>query len=342
MLNIQKSELKKWAKGNFKGVENVLMPSFTPDLSELDEEGIRWDVQQSINHGFFSTLCACEAGLTFAEAKKFVEIVADEAKGKILVAVTLLFDSLEKNMEMLKHAEHVGCSHVLLGFPANFYPKSEEDIYKVAREMADATNLAIVLYPSPHFNFERFHASGYNPRLLARMAEFDNTIAMKCGEPGLLADCARLFGDKVLVSSPVERMLPLLYQAYKQQWMGAGCYEVLQSPEKPYLVQYFNLLLEGKWDEAMDIYWMLAPARIFFEQQFNPTAMLGTYNWTLHKFYQWCVGGNGGFTRQPSMKIHQHEMEMTRMGFRMIGIEPNTNDEEFYMGKMNYARYMKS
>ena len=39
-----------------KGLENIIIPSFTPDLSELDEEGIRWDVRQSIKHGFFSTL----------------------------------------------------------------------------------------------------------------------------------------------------------------------------------------------------------------------------------------------------------------------------------------------
>ena len=134
----------------------------------------------------------------------------------------------------------------------------------------------------------------------------------------------------------------MMVLGFQQQWMGAGCYEVFQSPEKPYLVEYFKLLREGKVDAAMEIYWMLTPARVIFEQQFTPTAMLGTYNWTQQKYYQWCVGGNGGLTRQPSMKIHQHEMESTKMAFRMIGIDPREPDEEFYVGRLNFAKMRKS
>lgn len=339
-MGIQKKHLKEWGKEHMKGVENTIFPSFTPDMSQLDEEGIRWDVQQSIKHGFFSTLVATETGLTFEEAKRFVEIVADEAQGKILVSTTLLKDSLEKNREMLAHAEKVGCHAVLMGYPPNYYPKSEDEVYNLTAELCDQTNLAVILYPSPHFNFQRLHHSGYNPKLLARMAEFDNVVGAKIGEPGLAADCLRLFGDKVLINCPVERMLPLMVQL-GAQWMGAGCYEVFQSPDNPYLVQYFQLLREGKWDEGMDIYWMLTPARVVFEQQFQPTAMLGTYNWTMQKYYQWCVGGNGGFTRQPAMKPHQHEMEQTKWAFRMIGIDPREPDEEFYVGRVNYARMKK-
>lgn len=340
-MAIKKSELKEWAKENMVGVENCLFPSFSPDLSELDEEGIRWDVQQSIEHGFFSTLCAAETGLTFEEAKRFVEIVADEAGGKILVSVTLLFDSFEQNREMLRHAEEVGCHAILFGYPANWYPKSGEEIYQITKEMCDSTNLAIVLYPTPHYNFQRLHNSGFPLDALTRMADIENVVAIKVGEPGLIAACERRFGDKILVSCPVERWLPLMVLGFGQQWIGAGCYEVFQSPEKPYLVDYFRLLREGKLDEAMEIYWMLTPARVIFEQQFMPTAMLGTYNWTQQKYYQWCVGGNGGLTRQPSMKIHQHEMEATKVGFRMIGIDPGEPDEEFYVGRLNYAKLRK-
>ena len=250
-MKIPKAELKAWAKKNMVGVENCTFPSFTPDMSELDEDGIRWDVQQAIKHGFFSTLCAAETGLTFEEAKKFVGIVADEAQDKILVSCTLLFDSLEKNREMLTHAEKVGCDTVLLGYPPNYYPKSEEEIYGLAKEMCDSTNLGIVLYPSPHYNFERLHFSGFSPALLERMADFENAVAIKVGEPGLAADCMRRFGDKIMISNPVERMLPLMHLSGKVQWIGAGCYEVFQSPEKPYMVDYFRLLREGKMDEAI-------------------------------------------------------------------------------------------
>ena len=38
-------------------------------------------------------MCVCEAGLTLAENKRFLEIVCDEARGRILVSLTLLLDS---------------------------------------------------------------------------------------------------------------------------------------------------------------------------------------------------------------------------------------------------------
>jgi len=66
--------------------------------------------------------------------------------------------------------------------------------------------------------------------------------------------------------------------------------------------------------------------------------MSGTYNWTMQKYYPWCTGGNGGFTRQPAMKMHQHEMDMTKMAFAMIGIPVGAPDVEFYQCRMNLQR----
>jgi hypothetical protein len=38
------SDRKKWSRQNFRGMESFIMPSFTPGLEDLDEEGIRNDV----------------------------------------------------------------------------------------------------------------------------------------------------------------------------------------------------------------------------------------------------------------------------------------------------------
>lgn len=338
---VQKSELKAWAKKNMIGVENATFPSFTPDMADLDEDGIRWDVQQAIKHGFFSTLVACETGLSFDEAKRFVSIVCDEAKGKIFVSTTLLFDTFEQNMAMLQHAEKAGCDTVLLGFHPSYYPNDPEEIYQTAKKMADSTNLGLVLYPSPHYNFQRFHPSGFPMDVLERMADFENAVAIKVGEPGLAADCTYRFGDKILINNPVERQLPLMVQACQQQWIGAGCYECFQSPEKPYLVQYFTYLREGKTDKAFEIYWKLTPVRVMFERKHSVVAMLGTYDWPMMKYYQWLVGGNGGYTRQPCMKVHQYEMDPYKFALMQVGITPRQNDEEFYYGRMNYEKMKK-
>ncbi|MBC8068615.1 MAG: dihydrodipicolinate synthase family protein, partial [Deltaproteobacteria bacterium] len=284
-------------------------------------------------HGFFSTLAATETGMTFEEQKRFVTIVAEEAGEDILVSTTLLMDSFEQQAAMLAHAQTAGVDAVLLGLPANFYPRTSKEVLDALAALIESTELAVVLYPSPHFNLQRLHPSGYPLDILEALAAFDNVVGIKCGEMALFEECHRRVGATVQVQTPVERSLPNAVLRYGQQWMGAGCYEVLQSPEKPYVVDMFRLLRERKVDAAMEIYWRLTPARVTFEEQFNKTVMLGTYNWTLQKYYQWCVGGNGGFTRQPAMKPHQHEMEATKMGFRMIGITPRQPDAEFYTGR---------
>ena len=46
-----RKDAKAWARENFKGLEAPVFPSFTPDLAELDEDGIRYDVNHIIANG---------------------------------------------------------------------------------------------------------------------------------------------------------------------------------------------------------------------------------------------------------------------------------------------------
>ena len=117
-LEFTKTEAKQWAKENLKGLEGVIHASYTPDLSGLDEEGIRWDVNYLIANKLSCILCAVEASaMTFEERKQFVEIVCDEAKDKIHVSMTILQNTVEEDLEMLAHFEKVGGSFALI-FPA--------------------------------------------------------------------------------------------------------------------------------------------------------------------------------------------------------------------------------
>ncbi|MDX2160292.1 MAG: dihydrodipicolinate synthase family protein [bacterium] len=334
------SELKRWAKEQFKGVQNLLFPSFTPDLSALDEDGIRHDVRQTIAHGFFATELTTQAGLTFEEAQRFLEIVVDEAGDQLKVSPGIIFDSFEKDITFLQFAERTGAHFALLSYPATFHPRSPQEIIDRTREMCEATSLPLVLYPSMKYNFGRFHPSGFPFEVLDQLVEIDNVVSILVAitEPAFIFEAFRRYGDRVLVQVPWERWSPLLVTGYGQQWMGPGAYELMQSPEKPYVVDYFNLLLAGKVDQAMEWFWRITPARMTFENQFLPTQTLGTYHWPLQKYYQWLVGGNGGMTREPVMKMNQFPMEEARNAVRALGIEPRMNDEEFFIGRKQYEK----
>jgi len=332
----EKSEMQAWAAENMKGVENQLMPSFTPDLESLDEEGIRWDVQKSKEHGFFSTLCACEAGMSFDEAKQFVEIVSDEAGDELEVSTTLVFDSFEQNFEMLEHAERVGLDSALIGYPLNWYPDSPEEIYEKTREMCETTDMAMVLYITDKFNFERFHPANFPLEYLDDLADIDNVVGVKMSDPALMGRVDRMVGNRLLISNPIEGLLPTHVEAFDMQWIGAGPYEVYQSPDQPMLVEYFRQLREGNWEEAMETYHRLTPVRETFMQQMRPQLRLGTYHWPQHKYYQWLMGGNGGYTRQPVMELTMHDRHSIRRAMRQVGLEPRENDAEFFEGRVNY------
>ena len=66
----------------------------------------------------------------------------------------------------------------------------------------------------------------------------------------------------------------------------------------PSPARFLALLQDGQKHE---MYWRLAPARQIFEQ-------------------------------------HQHELDMTRLALRMIGIEPREPDAEFYVGRGHFEK----
>lgn len=337
-MAVKRSDLKDWAKEKLKGVENITLPSFDPNTLELDEEGIRWDVQQSIKHGFFSTLCSSEVALTFAEAKRFVEIVADEAKDKILVSTTLFFPSIQQNIEMAQHAAKVGCHNALLGYPPAFNPNSVEEIYNATKKVCEAADLGIVLYPTHNNNFEKFHPSGYPLDLLGRLVEIDNVIGAKIGsgDPGFVTECFERCADKALVNVTMVDWAPISVRKFGQQWIGASVYEIYQSPERPYLVNYFNLLLQGEYEKAMEVYWQMRPLAALLESHIF-SIMQGAYPWATFKYYQWCVGANGGLARMPG-KLFTHQMMMAKHAYMMAGIVPREPDEEFYVGRAKFGK----
>ena len=342
MTTMQQSERKQWAREHLRGIENCIFPSFDATLEHLDEEGIRLDVRQSIAHGFVSSLLTSEAGLSLAEAKRFVEIAVDEAGSDLNVSVTLLRDTHEQNLELAAHAQSVGAHGALLGFPFTFYPQDAEEVYTATSELCEAApELAMVLYATHKFNFGRFHPSGWPLDVLERSAALPNVVALKIGllEPGFIEEAFARVGDSLVIQFPWERWWPLAARSFGLQFAGAGAYELFQSPEKPYLVDYFDLLLAGRFDEAKELYWRLTPVRLVFEKQFMPTQMIGTYHWPQQKYYQWLTGGNGGYTRQPVMKMVQYEMDECRGALQAIGITPTSSpDAEFFAGRSSVAR----
>jgi hypothetical protein len=71
-----RSERKDWAHEHLKGLGSLVMPSFTPDFKNLDEEAIRHDIRHRVRQGF--TSCTVSAnGANAEQTKRMWELVRE-------------------------------------------------------------------------------------------------------------------------------------------------------------------------------------------------------------------------------------------------------------------------
>jgi 4-hydroxy-tetrahydrodipicolinate synthase len=336
-MEFTRAEAKAWARIHYRGLDGIVSPSFTPDLSELDEEGIRHDVRQNIGKGMFSFLCQTEVcAMSLEERKRFLEIACNEASGRVLVSMFAGIDTVEQDIELLRYFESIGGTHTLLGWPGTFFARSEEDIYAVTRWICDSINLAVDLWPKPKYDFGRFHPSQFNPELIERLADIPNVVSIKSylsDGIGKWAEIQHRVGDRVLLASGEPEEWPITVAQYGQQWAGPGSYTTFDAEDtrNPRALDMFKRFQAGDFEGGMRLYWELAPITLGARK-------IMSAGWMGMKYMQWLTGGNGGIYRQPTSTLSEQDRAGMRAGVLGARITPREPDEEFYVGRVNYAR----
>ena len=92
-------------------------------------------------------------------------------------------------------------------------------------------------------------------------------------------------------------MMQILARNYHIQWVGQWIIESLQSPEKPYLVEFMDLVNKGRLDQAMLNFWQIAPAYKYVHELQKAYLLKGNHPWAHINYYHWSVGRNGGLPR---------------------------------------------
>lgn len=320
----KKSEAKEWAKEAYWGLDTTILPCFTPEELKLDEAGIRHDMRMLCRQGFFAVTLVSggEAGTTLEEDKRWVEWCVDEARGKVGVTLNVRYYTLAENIEMARHAEAVGCHSIMISYPTNFHPRSEEEIYRYTKAIADATGIGVILFPSVKNEF----AAPYrvSAQTLARLADLDNVIALKIGvlEWHWIDACFRLFGDRVLISYPFDDAWPTLIRKYGMQWSGAAPWHNLQTEADPRAVRLFNFIRDGSMDEAGELYWRMDPLRKAILSIAMPSALMGMYNFDQWKFLDSLLGFTGGEMRMPKMMLFPWQKMQLQAALAASGLQP--------------------
>lgn len=346
--SIPAGKQKQWAKEHYKGIENLLLPSYSPDFKKLDEEGIRNDVRNSIRHGFFSTTCI-PVGVSTEEHKQFLSIACDEAKGKMLAGDIVAEKTEEADMAMIAHAEKAGCTHLLITPSRSLRAKTEEELYQGYIKRITATSLPVVLYAPVSKTYASFGPGGVPLRVFARLAQLPNVVGIKLSQGLNLATSFQIceaLADKLLAGPVNLDFVPLLAKQYNVQWSGQWNVESVQSPEKPYAVELMRQINARKFDEAMKVYAALEPALDAFYKLQAPLILKGVHPWPHMKYFQWCTGGNGGLVRNlPSIPagmipvLDEAARSLIKSTYQKVGITvTSAPDEEYLVGKAAFAK----
>jgi 4-hydroxy-tetrahydrodipicolinate synthase len=336
MATYTKAEARDWAREHLHGVINVIIPSFSGDLRSLNEAAIRHDVRKQLEYGFDGALLVSEVVISQAEYRTFCEIAQDEAAGRQLFVHHCSWSTLEDCIESLRIAEDTGSELVLLSYPPNFYPLSEQDIYDFTRAICDATDLAVMLFPMFLWGFSpRIHPSDIPVSVLRRLIDdCPNVVAIKAegGFPSLmgLIECHRHFGEEVVISCPIEEQLITVGQVIPIRLSATSDHEYYG----PMIPRIFAHLQSGELDAATDLFWQIHPARRAkgaMAAQLNGGALIDRQAW---KFQAWLQGYNGGPLRHPTQRIHDPQMNALRKGLIDSGLSPSSDAfAEFFVGR---------
>lgn len=333
MPGYTKSEARAWGRDKLLGVANVVIPTMTADFSAVNALAARHDVETTIEHGFVGTLACSEVAMSLAEYQGFVQTMVDQAAGRIVVVHHAVFNTLEDNIEAARLAAEAGAELVLLGYPPYFYPGSLEEVYAYSKAFCDATDLAVMLFPIPTWGFGRFSPIDMPIDLLRRLVDnCPNVVAIKAegGMPHIMGpiEVHRAFQDEVVISFPMEHEFIPLAQLIDVPFCGTN----FSAFFGPILPQIFNMIREGRFDEATAEFHRIDPARKAFASV--PQAGNGLINRMMWKYEGWLQGYNGGPLRHPTARVYQRDMMALRRGQQAAGMNPTTDpDEAFFIGR---------
>jgi 4-hydroxy-tetrahydrodipicolinate synthase len=175
-----------------------------------------------------------------------------------------------------------------------------------------------------------------SPELIKRMVkELPNIVCIKAESgmpmPAGFIQTWKAHAHEVVVTCPIEGEALPLAGLVPIQFMGTSNYEFYGG----LIPRMFNMVKEGRFEEMMELYWKINPARV---AQRSVTASYSVGAGILHrmvwKYQAWLNGFNGGPLRQPTMKIRDVHMRQLREGLKRSGLDTTSDpDKEFFVGR---------
>lgn len=200
---------------------NFELPDFTRIYSALilpcnEDESINWDslrqlVDRQIADGVEGFYCCGSSGegllLSVEERKRFVEVVIDQAAGRVPVIAHIGTIRTADVIELAKHAREVGCVAISM-IPPYYYKFSQSEIAGYYEDVIKAVpDMPVILYNIPQFTGIEFSKAN-----ASRLLDNPNIIGIKHTSNNLysMERMATAYPEKVLINGFDEQFLGAL------------------------------------------------------------------------------------------------------------------------------------
>jgi 4-hydroxy-tetrahydrodipicolinate synthase len=255
----------KEIKPLMRGVVNVQVTPFK-SMTEIDKEALRDNTRFMIENGIVKGRGVLAIGgstgegfsLSEAEYKQLIDIVVEEANGRVPVCVGCIRPATQPVIELAKYAEEAGADCIMVLAP-HYYPNEPEDIvYAHFKAVADATDIPIMIYNNPPATGQDLSVG-----ILRRLAEIDQIVALKECTPRTdkLREVAFYLADRFsLLPCITPRTMPFDYQ------LGAvGFITWFANFNPAYTLEIHDVCLAYDFARAQEIYTRARPLNTFIE-----------------------------------------------------------------------------
>lgn len=250
-------------KANGAEIRGSLPAMVTPFKDgEIDEAGLRalvdWHVAEG-SHGLVPCGTTGESPtLSHAEHERVVEIVIDQAAGRVPVIAGAGSNNTNEAISLMRHAERAGADAALVVTP--YYNKpTQEGLYRHFKALNDCCDLPIIIYNIPSRS-----VIDMTPETMGRLAELKNIVGVK----DATGDVTRVSHQRAtcghdFIQLTGEDASALGHSAHG----GTGCISVTGNVAPRLCSEFQEALLSGNRTRALELQDRLLPLHtaIFLE-----------------------------------------------------------------------------
>jgi 4-hydroxy-tetrahydrodipicolinate synthase len=244
----------------FTGVFTALVTPFTK-TGEIDEPALRRLVDFQIKNKVQGLVPMGTTGesptVSHEEHNKVIDIVIDQAKGRVPVIAGAGSNSTEEAIILSRHAKQAGAAATLQVAP--YYNKpTQEGFYGHFTAIADAVDLPLIVYNIPGRS-----AKNIENTTMLRLAQHKNIVGVKeaSGDISQIMDLImRKPADFIVLSGDDNLVFTIMALG------GSGVVSVASNLIPAEMAAFVEHALRARWEQARETHYKLLP---LFEETYR-------------------------------------------------------------------------